>query len=123
MSRIAAWISKEKIGRREIGQLNQKIDMLEKNGPNLSPGLLAGPVNSKRRPKMVSHILKLRINGDRALRPMLCKGPIDMEREFTMLIGAIEINRNLDTDTEEADAVRSAILIDENLRMPHERYK
>jgi hypothetical protein len=121
-SLIAVWIDKEKIGKREIGQLNQKIDMLEINGPGLPPQLLAGPIKSKRKPKMVSHIYKLRLNGDRALRPMLCKGPIEMEREFTMLIGAIEVGGVLDKDAEEAEIIRSAIIADKDLRKPHERY-
>lgn len=72
---------------------------------------------------MVSHIYKLRMNGDRALRPLLCKGPIDMDREHTLLLGAIEVNSVLDTDAEDAEAIRSAILADEKRRMPHERYK
>jgi hypothetical protein len=122
-SRIAIWIDREKIGKREIGQLNQKIDMLATSGPNLGPQLLAGPIKSKRNKEMVSHIYKLRMNGDRALRPLLCKGPIDMDREHTLLLGAIEVNSVLDTDAEDAEAIRSAILADEKRRMPHERYK
>ncbi len=121
-SLIANWIVKEKIGKREIGQLDQKVDMLEKNGPNLPPSLLAGPIKSKRKPGMVSHIYKLRMNGDRALRPFLCKGPIDMEREYTMLIGAIEINRVLNTDSEDAEKIRSNIIKNPKLRKKHERY-
>lgn len=121
-SLIAVWIMKEKISKREIGQLNQKLDMLERNGPNLPPMLLAGPIKSKRNPKTVSHILKLRINGERALRPLLCKGPIDMEREFTMLLGAIEVNSNLNMDSADAEAVRSSIVADKKLRKLHERY-
>jgi hypothetical protein len=121
-SYVAVWIGERKLGKREIAQLNQKLDMLEKNGPNLPPQLLAGPIKSTRKPKMVSHVYKLRLNGDRALRPFLCKGPIDMDREFTMLLGAIEINSVLDTDAEDAENVRSAIVADQKLRRPHERY-
>jgi hypothetical protein len=97
--------------------------MLEKSGPDLGPQLLAGPIKSKNNKKMVSHIYKLRMNGDWALRPLLCKGPIDMDREYTLLLGAIEVNSVLDTDAEDAEAIRSAILADENKRTPHERYK
>lgn len=122
-SRIAVWIDKEKIGKREIGQLNQKIDMLERNGPHLPPQLLAGPIKSERNKKLVSHVYKLRLNGDRALRPLLCKGPIHMDHEFTMLLGAIEVNTVLDTDTEDAETLRDGIIADENTREPHERYK
>jgi hypothetical protein len=117
------WIGKEKIGKREIGQLNQKIDMLERSGAELGPMLLAGPVKSRKKGKVVPHIYKLRLNGDRALRPLLCKGPIDMDREFTLLLGAIEINSVLDTDPEDAEAIRAGIVADEKLRKPHEIYK
>lgn len=121
-SRIVVWIKKENIGKREIGQLNQKIDMLQQNGPNLPPALLAGPIKSKQNKKLVSHVYKLRLNGDRALRPLLCKGPIDMDREFTMLMGAIEINSVLDTDIQVAEDIRSGIIADQERRKPHERY-
>ena len=121
-SALVVWIAKKKLTRREIGQLNQKIDMLIQNGPDLSPGLLAGPVKSKRNKKLVSHIYKLIIHSDRMLRPMLCKGPIDLQNEFTMLLGAIEAGGVLDTDTADADDVRLAIIANKQLRKPHERY-
>jgi N-acetylglucosamine kinase-like BadF-type ATPase len=107
-SRISVWIDREKIGKREIGQLNQKIDMLARSGSELGPQLLAGPVKSKKNKKAVPHIYKLRLNGD---------------QEFTLLLGAIEINSVLDTDPEDAEAIRLGIIADENTRKPHERYK
>ena len=102
--------------------LNQKLDMLERCGSELPPKLLAGPIKSKRKKKLVSHIYKLIIHGDRMLRPMLCKGPINMPSEFTLLLGAIEVGGVLDTDSEDAEVVRVAILTDKKLRKPHERY-
>ena len=122
VSRIVVWIRKEKITKRDIGQLNQKIDMLEKNGPDLPPKLLAGPIKSKRNKKLVSHIYKLIIHGDRMLRPLLCKGPVNMDTEYTMLLGAIEVGGVLDTDSEDAEIIRSQIAADDRLRKPHERY-
>jgi hypothetical protein len=56
------------------------------------------------------------------LRPFLCKGPINMELEFTMLLGAIEVNWVLDTDSEDAQVIRDAVARNEKLRKPHERY-
>ena len=97
--------------------------MLARSGSELGPQLLAGPVRSKKSKKAVPHIYKLRLNGDRALRPLLCKGPIDMDQEFTLLLGAVEINSVLDTDPEDAEAIRLGIIADENTRKPHERYK
>ena len=121
-SNIVSWIAKQKITKRDIGQLNQKLDMLERCGSELPPKLLAGPIKSKRKKKLVSHIYKLIIHGDRMLRPMLCKGPINMPSEFTLLLGAIEVGGVLDTDSEDAEVVRVATLTDKKLRKPHERY-
>jgi hypothetical protein len=45
-----------------------------------------------------------------------------MDREFTMLLGAIEYNWVLDTDSEDAQIIRDAITRNEKLRKPHERY-
>ena len=122
-SNIVVWISREKITRRDIGQLNQKIDMLERHGPELPPKLLAGPIKSKRNKKLVSHIYKLIIHGDRMLRPMLCKGPIDVPSEFTMLLGAIEVGGVLDTDSADAETIRLSIIENHELRKNHERYR
>jgi hypothetical protein len=75
----------EGLQKPDLARLNRKLKMLEDNGPNLGTGLLAGPI------KGYAHIYKLKINGRVALRPLLCKGPIDNEREFTLLMGAFEI--------------------------------
>lgn len=122
VSNIVIWIAKERLTKRDIGQLNQKLDMLEQNGPDLSPGLLAGPIKSKRNKRLPSHIYKLRIFTDRMLRPMLCKGPIEVAKEFTMLLGAIETGNVLDTDAADAEEVRVAIIANPELRKIHERY-
>ena len=67
-------------------KLSRKLKMLEDNGPDLGPRLLAGPI------KHHAHIYKLIINGRVALRPLLCKGPINNETEFTLLKGAFEVD-------------------------------
>ena len=56
-------------------------------------------------------------------RPMLCKGPIDMNGEFTMLLGAIEVNFVLDEDAEDAEVRRSEIIINPQRRRINGRYK
>ena len=122
VSNIVTWIVREKLGRREVGALNQKLDMLEQNGTELAPKLLAGPIKSKKNPKMVSHVYKLKIQAGRMLRPMLCKGPVNVELEFTMLLGAIEKGDVLDTDAKDAELIRLAIIADSKLRKDHERY-
>jgi hypothetical protein len=84
---------------RERAKLNQKLRMLEKAGPKLPPQLLAGPI------KHYAHIYKMRINGEVALRPLLCKGPIHNDEEFTLLKGAIEKGSKWDPSNAPAIAV------------------
>ena len=74
--------------KRDRARLSAKLRMLETAGPELPPQLLAGPIKG--------HIYKLRINGQVALRPLLCKGPINNDEEFTLLMGAIERDRKLE---------------------------
>lgn len=73
--------------KSDLARLNRKLKMLEDNGPELGPKLLAGPIKGH------PHIYKIRIDGRVALRPLLCKGPIDNDGEFTLLMGAFERGR------------------------------
>ena len=111
---IRTWVRSERLTGRDIGQLNQKLDMLRVNGMGLQPKLLAGPI--------AKHIYKLKIHTDRTFRPMLCKGPFSMETEFTLLLGAIEVNFKLDHDPSDAILNRATLLADRNRRKPNERY-
>jgi hypothetical protein len=72
---------------------------------------------------MQSHIYKLKVRGEKALRPLLCKGPLDMDGEFTFLLGAIEVNSQLDEDAEDAEARRSIVIADPSRRILNGRYK
>src|SRR5688572_20208291 len=92
---IGEWLDAERITKRDRTLLIQKMDMLAMHGSELT-GLVAGPIASKRNPKVQSHVYKLVIHGDRMLRPMLCKGPLENDAEFTMLLGAIETGGKLD---------------------------
>jgi hypothetical protein len=112
---IRTWISDEGLTRRDIGQLNQKLDMLRTSGFDLHPNLLAGPIGKQK------HIYKLRVHAQRMLRPMLCKGPFEMDSEFTLLLGAIEINFKLDRDPVEATRNREALLVDKTRRVKNAR--
>ena len=49
--------------------------------------LLQGPV--------YKHIYKLKIHGEIMMRPLLCRGPIDNDSEYTLLVGAREENFKL----------------------------
>ena len=120
---IGAWLVAKGVSTRDRAQLQFKIDALALYGPDLPAGLLAGPIASKRNRKMQSHIYKLRVNGEKALRPLLCKGPLDMQGEFTLLLGAIEVNRKLDVDVEEAEERRSIVIRDPSRRLRNGRYK
>jgi hypothetical protein len=111
-SAIGRWLRDQDISPRDRGQLMQKMDMLSRNGMDLPPGLLAGPIKSKRKPKMQSHIYKLIVHGQRMLRPMLCRGPVDTDGEFTILIGAIEKDGVLDVDAADAEARRQEVIAD-----------
>jgi hypothetical protein len=71
----------------DLARLNSKLDILRRE-PSLPPQLLAGPLDG-------TPIYKLRINGRVALRPMLCKGPVNNDAEFTLLLGAEERDRRL----------------------------
>lgn len=84
---IKAWT--EKLQKRDRARLNQKLDLLEKHGAGLPPGLLSNTG--------MPHIKKLRITGRKVptLRPMLCHGPINNDEEFTLLQGAVEKDREL----------------------------
>lgn len=119
---IGEWLDVERITKRDRGHLLEKMDLLAMNGTELSGGVLHGPIKSKHNPRMQSHVYKLVIHGDKMLRPMLCKGPLDMENEFTMLLGAIEVNRVLDHDAQEAEERRAIIIADPRRRMLNGRY-
>jgi len=125
-STIHRWLRDENITDRDRGQLVAKMDMLAKDGTDLWPGILAGPIKSKREPKKLkpSHIYKLIIHGQRMLRPLLCKGPVDMAGEFTFLIGAIEKGNVLNVDALDADERRQEVIADPiNRRELNGRYR
>ena len=123
-SAIRVWLREQNIPERDRGQLLQKMDMLAMHGMDLPPKLLAGPIKSKKKPQEQSHIYKLIVHGQRMLRPLLCRGPVDMDGEFTMLIGAIEKDGVLDVDPMAAEVRRQRIIADpKNTRRLNGRYK
>lgn len=111
---IKKWtLEQDKVQR---GKLNAKLDMLASKGSDLFPQILTGTDTPG--------ILKLRVKGKVQLRPMLCKGPINHEKEFTLLFGAIERGDCLVPQT--ADKIaddRKEIVIKNptNRRCDHER--
>ena len=107
----------EQLQKKDRARLNSKLDMLEKNGTNLSRTLLSDTGEPE--------IKKLRITGRKVLtlRPMLCQGPVSHKEEFTLLLGVIEKDRK----TLPADAVKKAaahrkqLINNPSQRCPHER--
>ena len=81
---IEGWM--HELQKPDRARLMAKLDLLHANGPDLPTGLLSD-TDSK-------HIKKIRVNGRVALRPLLCRGPVNMQgREYTLLCGAIERDR------------------------------
>ncbi|SRR5713101_3034241 len=111
---IREWI--QGLEKPERARLNRKLDMLAQNGPDLSPGLLAGT--------KLRHIDKIRVTGRVTLRLLLCRGPIHHEGEFTLLFGAFERDRKLvPLDAEQrANANRNEVILNPlERRCEHER--
>ncbi len=101
--------------KRDRAKLNAKLDMLEKNGPDLFPHVLTGT--------NTPGIQKLRVKGKVHLRPMLCAGPLAPGKEFTLLVGAKEVQSKLvpkDAD-QIADNRKKEIVINPARRIKHER--
>lgn len=68
--------------KKERGKLRARVNMLRDYGEDLRPQILSDTD--------VPGILKIRVHGNVALRPLLCKGPHNNDSEFTMLMGATE---------------------------------
>jgi hypothetical protein len=99
----------------ERAKLNAKLDMLALHGPELFPHVLTDTPTPG--------IQKLRVKGKVQLRPMLCKGPIDNEKEYTLLIGATERDFSLvpDKADQKADQRKQIIIKNHKRRCSHER--
>jgi hypothetical protein len=98
-------------------KLNAKLDMLQMHGSALTPHLLSDTG--------VIHIYKLKVQGNPKLRPLLCKGTVDNEKEYTLLVGAMEIQWEYepkDALVQDSDR-RKKLLIDPAKRCKHERVK
>ena len=113
---VEAWLRKRRIQKKAIATLNQKIDLLEQYGPE-APGLLVGPIHKE--------IYKLTITAQGVqLRPMVCKGPINNDTEFTLLLGAIERDDRLKPSNapQRAAVNRQEILKNPLRRRHHEQF-
>lgn len=108
----------ERLQKPDLARMNQRIDLLGEKGKDFCPGLV-GPLHGS------PHLYKIKINGRVAARLLLCKGPISMETEFTLLLGVFEVDDELPEGTLEiAESYRQAIILNPTQRRgPHERAK
>lgn len=112
---ILEWVKDERLTKRDRAILNQKIRRLAQIDFKLAieGKLLAGPV--------YEHVYKMVIHGNVMLRPLLCRGPINNEHEYTFLLGAIEKGWKLPLGAvEKAEQHREIIAGDSSRRIPHE---
>ncbi|HEV3279398.1 MAG TPA: hypothetical protein VG860_21585 [Terriglobia bacterium] len=101
-----------------LGKLNSKIDLLEQHGMGLLPNMLEGPLVG------YPNTYKLTCKGRVQLRPMLCRGPVKNDQEFTFLIGATERDWEYvpSNAPKEAENRRLEVLADsKNRRRAHEK--
>jgi hypothetical protein len=114
---IREWLDEEKIGITQRANFQAKIDSLEQGGSELNPGLISDTPVAK-------DIYKMKIKGNKGqvqLRPMICKGPFSMDREFTLLHGATEKDNLLvPRDVKDRAQSNRASLIAEPHRRRHE---
>lgn len=80
---ILNWLND--LQKPDRARMDRKLQALQDNGPNLSSELLSDTPSR--------HIKKIRLNGRVAPRLLLCRGPVVMDGEFTLLFGATERDR------------------------------
>lgn len=110
---IAEWT--RKLQKKERGKLVSKLDLLREHGRELFPQILTGTDTPG--------ILKLRVHGNVQLRPLLCEGPIAIDKEYTLLLGAKEVGGRFDPARADqmADSNKTAVkAAPEKRRTKHE---
>lgn len=90
MSSTHAWLKDEKVSRAQTAVFQDKLDTLERSGPEMVSGFISETPVAK-------DIYKMKIRGNKGmkqLRPMCCRGPFG-PNEYTILFGAVERDRKL----------------------------
>lgn len=108
------WASRQQ--KVPLGKLNEKIDLLMLYGETLFPHMLTD--------SGVAGILKLRVQGPVKLRPLLCRGPVNNQLEYTLLMGAKEVGNEWAPKGAPAAAAKLKIEVindPANRRTNHER--
>jgi hypothetical protein len=112
-NRIQEWAKGQP--KIQLDKLNNRLDVLERAEPYLAEQLIEGTG--------VASIFKIKVQGNPKLRPMLCRGPANKATEFTLLIGAREIQFQLVPPASDAAQRRQSLIQNATLRVPHERFK
>lgn len=73
----------ENLQKPHRAKLNEKLDKLALYGDTLYPHMLTDTD--------IPGIQKLRSKGNVQLRPLLCRGPVKIKHEYTLLMGAKEV--------------------------------
>lgn len=85
VNEIEKWMAS--LQSRQLAKLEEQLDKLESLGVSELPNF---PIPIER------GIYKLKVHGNVQLRPHLCRGPVDNDAEFTLLVGAREVGGRLD---------------------------
>lgn len=120
---ILQWAQDVRLGKKDRGLLDQKIDALEALTFDLAchTHLIGGPLNNSKD----KHIYKLRVNASVMVRIIMCRGPNAMETECTFLAGATERDMKLDPPNvlTVASQRRQLVCVNhEEHRKKHERF-
>ncbi|WP_143451845.1 hypothetical protein [Janthinobacterium sp. 35] len=108
----------ESLQQVQRGKLRERIDKLMLHGDTLFPEMLAGT--------SVAGVQKLKVHGKVQLRPLLCKGPIYVHQEYTMLLGAKEVGNEWEPGgaPEAAKSRKNEVAADpKQRRKSHERVR
>jgi hypothetical protein len=79
--------------KRSLAKLNRKLEILEQTGPDLAPGLLKGT--------RLRHVDKVKVEGRVSHALLVCRGPIHLQEEMTLLLGVPEKDRKLPLGSEQ----------------------
>ena len=114
---ILAWL--KTLEKRDRAKVDVKLVALRDMDYELAIGtkLLQGPIHK--------HIYKLKIHGTVMLRPLLSRGPISNDAEYTLLAGAAEVNFKLipANAVQVAEVRRSQVIANQrDRRRPHARF-
>lgn len=116
---IREWLKRERVSVAQIAAFQEKIDTLEQSGPDMLTGFITET-------PVAPGIYKMKIKGNKGmkqLRPMCCRGPFG-PNEYTILVGAVEKDNNLDPDDAKARAQANLKALREDpTRRVHERLR